>query len=142
MTLENKINPPLLLGLERGTFQSWVRRSNHWAIPTPPQYEGGAFSTKLGAPVGKLRLTADFLAPVGKLRLTADFLAPVGKLRLTADFLAPDGKLRLRADFPAATGPMIFCNITDTEHRKKEQPLATHKHVPKHTQSAASTSTK
>ena len=116
MTLENKINPPLLLGLERGTFQSWVRRSNHWAIPTPPQYEGGAFSTKLGA--------------------------PVGKLRLTADFLAPDGKLRLRADFPAATGPMIFCNITDTEHRKKEQPLATHKHVPKHTQSAASTSTK
>ena len=34
-TLEKKILPPLLQGLEPGTFQSRVRRSNHWAIPVP-----------------------------------------------------------------------------------------------------------
>ena len=33
LTLEKKIFPPLLLGLEPGTFRSRVRRSNHWAIP-------------------------------------------------------------------------------------------------------------
>ena len=32
-TLEKKILPPLLQGFEPGTFQSRVRRSNHWAIP-------------------------------------------------------------------------------------------------------------
>ena len=32
-TLEKKILPPLLPGLEPATFQSRVRRSNHWAIP-------------------------------------------------------------------------------------------------------------
>ena len=34
-TLEKKILPPLLQGFEPGTFQSRVRRSNHWAIPVP-----------------------------------------------------------------------------------------------------------
>ena len=34
-TLEKKILPPLLQGFEPATFQSGVRRSNHWAIPTP-----------------------------------------------------------------------------------------------------------
>ena len=34
-TLENKILPPLLRGFEPTTFQSRVRRSNHWAIPAP-----------------------------------------------------------------------------------------------------------
>ena len=33
LTLEKKILPPLLQGFEPMTFQSWVRRSNHWAIP-------------------------------------------------------------------------------------------------------------
>ena len=33
LTLEKKILPPLLQGFEPATFQSWVRRSNHWAIP-------------------------------------------------------------------------------------------------------------
>ena len=32
-TLEKKIIPPLLQGFEPATFQSRVRRSNHWAIP-------------------------------------------------------------------------------------------------------------
>ena len=35
LTLEKKILPPLLPGLEPGTFRSRVRRSNHWAIPAP-----------------------------------------------------------------------------------------------------------
>ena len=34
-TLEKKILPPLLQGLEPATFQSRVRRSNYWAIPAP-----------------------------------------------------------------------------------------------------------
>ena len=32
-TLEKTILPPLLQGFEPATFQSRVRRSNHWAIP-------------------------------------------------------------------------------------------------------------
>ena len=35
LTLGKKVLPPLLQGLELGTFQSRVRRSNHWAIPAP-----------------------------------------------------------------------------------------------------------
>ena len=35
LTLEKKILPPLLQGFEPATFQSRVRRSNHWAIPLP-----------------------------------------------------------------------------------------------------------
>ena len=35
-TLEKKILPPLQQGFEPATFQSRVRRSNHWAIPPPP----------------------------------------------------------------------------------------------------------
>ena len=35
LTQEKKILPPLLPGLEPGTFRSRVRRSNHWAIPAP-----------------------------------------------------------------------------------------------------------
>ena len=34
-TLEKKILPRLLQGFEPATFQSRVRRSNHWAIPAP-----------------------------------------------------------------------------------------------------------
>ena len=34
-TLENKILPPFQQGFEPATFQSRVRRSNHWAIPAP-----------------------------------------------------------------------------------------------------------
>ena len=34
-TLEKKILPPLQQGFEPTTFQSRVRRSNHWAIPAP-----------------------------------------------------------------------------------------------------------
>ena len=34
-TPEKKILPPLLQGFELATFQSQVRRSNHWAIPAP-----------------------------------------------------------------------------------------------------------
>ena len=34
-TLEKKILPPLQQGFEPATFQSRVRRSNHWAIPAP-----------------------------------------------------------------------------------------------------------
>ena len=36
-TLEKKILPPFQQGFEPATFQSWVRRSNHWAIPAPVQ---------------------------------------------------------------------------------------------------------
>ena len=35
-TLEKKILPPFQQGFEPATFQSRVRRSNHWAIPAPP----------------------------------------------------------------------------------------------------------
>ena len=34
-TMEKKILPMLLQGFEPATFQSRVRRSNHWAIPAP-----------------------------------------------------------------------------------------------------------
>ena len=34
-TLEKKILPPYQQGFEPATFQSRVRRSNHWAIPAP-----------------------------------------------------------------------------------------------------------
>ena len=33
LTMKKKILPPLLQGFEPATFQSWVRRFNHWAIP-------------------------------------------------------------------------------------------------------------
>ena len=36
-TLEKKILPPFQQGFEPATFQSRVRRSNHWAIPAPIQ---------------------------------------------------------------------------------------------------------
>ena len=35
-TREKKILPPFEQGFEPATFQSRVRRSNHWAIPAPP----------------------------------------------------------------------------------------------------------
>ena len=35
LTLEKKILPPLPQRFEPATFQSRVRRSNHWAIPAP-----------------------------------------------------------------------------------------------------------
>ena len=38
-TLEKKILPPFQQGFEPATFQSRVRRSNHWAIHAPPQVE-------------------------------------------------------------------------------------------------------
>ena len=41
-TLEKKISPvapSLLLGFEPATFQSRVRRSNHWAIPGPRSHD-------------------------------------------------------------------------------------------------------
>ena len=34
-TLEKKILPPFQQGFKPTTFQSWVRRSNYWAIPAP-----------------------------------------------------------------------------------------------------------
>ena len=37
-TLEKKILPPFQQGFEPATFQSRVRRSNHWAIPAPRAY--------------------------------------------------------------------------------------------------------
>ena len=37
-TLEKKILPPFQQGFEPATFQSRVRRSNHWAIPAPKWY--------------------------------------------------------------------------------------------------------
>ena len=36
-TMEKKILPPFQQGFEPTTFQSRVRRSNHWAIPAPPK---------------------------------------------------------------------------------------------------------
>ena len=35
LTLEKKILLPLQQGFEPAIFRSWVRRSNHWAIPAP-----------------------------------------------------------------------------------------------------------
>ena len=42
-TLEKKILPPFQQGFEPATFQSRVRRSNHWAIPAPPLKQGSSF---------------------------------------------------------------------------------------------------
>ena len=39
-TLEKKILPPFQQGFEPATFQSRVRRSNHWAIPAPGTSSG------------------------------------------------------------------------------------------------------
>ena len=39
LTLEKKTLPPLLQGFEPATFQSRVRRSNHWAIPSPDHWK-------------------------------------------------------------------------------------------------------
>ena len=39
-TLEKKILPPFQQGFEPATFQSRVRRSNHWAIPAPKPPNG------------------------------------------------------------------------------------------------------
>ena len=51
-TLEKKILPPFQQGFEPATFQSRVRRSNHWAIPAPfflrPQKRGGLLGTGTG----------------------------------------------------------------------------------------------
>ena len=43
-TLEKKILPPFQQGFEPATFQSRVRRSNHWAIPAPLLLSMIAFS--------------------------------------------------------------------------------------------------
>ena len=40
LILEKKILPPLLQRFEPATFRSQVRRSNHWAIPTPVHTSG------------------------------------------------------------------------------------------------------
>ena len=37
-TLEKKILPPFQQGFEPATFQSRIRRSNHWAIPAPTSW--------------------------------------------------------------------------------------------------------
>ena len=42
-TLEKKILPPSQQGFEPATFQSRVRRSNHWAIPAPSDAFLGPF---------------------------------------------------------------------------------------------------
>ena len=47
LTLEKKIHPPLLPGLEPATFRSWVRRSNHWAIQLSPQPQSGSVVASL-----------------------------------------------------------------------------------------------
>ena len=44
-TLEKKILPPFQQGFEPATFQSRVRRSNHWAIP-PPAHQDLHFDFK------------------------------------------------------------------------------------------------
>ena len=43
-TLEKKILPPFQQGFEPATFQSRVRRSNHWAIPAPYICDGYSFT--------------------------------------------------------------------------------------------------
>ena len=54
LTLEKKILPPLQQGFKPVTFQSQVRHSNHWAIPTPTQYTLGQLSkTECGCPSGR-----------------------------------------------------------------------------------------
>ena len=40
LTPEKKILPPLLQGFKPATFRSWVRRSNHWAIPASVHTSG------------------------------------------------------------------------------------------------------
>ena len=46
-TLEKKILPPFQQGFEPATFQSRVRRSNHWAIPAPIIYQMAEAHNKL-----------------------------------------------------------------------------------------------
>ena len=44
-TLEKKILPPFQQGFEPATFQSRVRRSNHWAIPAPNEQSAWGVGT-------------------------------------------------------------------------------------------------
>ena len=48
LTMDKKILPPLQQGFEPATFQSRVRRSNHWAIPVPDGIAPSAFFGRLG----------------------------------------------------------------------------------------------
>ena len=54
-TLEKKILPPFQQGFEPATFQSRVRRSNHWAIPAPypPLWCLPAFIAQTGAGIAQ-----------------------------------------------------------------------------------------
>ena len=57
-TLEKKILPPFQQGFEPATFQSRVRRSNHWAIPDPllaPVVEGCFYSCSSCSKTSKLK---------------------------------------------------------------------------------------
>ena len=53
-TLEKKILPPFQQGFEPATFQSRVRCSNHWAIPTPLAWPGSSIRI-----YNRSRLTVD-----------------------------------------------------------------------------------
>ena len=48
-TLEKKILPPFQQGFEPATFQSRVRRSNHWAIPAPAAQKAWLSAFQLAA---------------------------------------------------------------------------------------------
>ena len=80
LTLEKKILPPHLPGLEPGTFRSRSRRSNHWAIPAP-QYKL-VLAKKGHDKTGRLAASCHFpeqwanLADVGSKTATPSLLSP------------------------------------------------------------------
>ena len=80
LTQEKKILPPLQQGFEPTTFQSRVRRSNHWAAPAPlrQQHAGpGAQPAELYPRPPESLITADGL-PVNRGTKTKQKIA-VGK---------------------------------------------------------------
>ena len=67
-TLEKKILPPFQQGFEPATFQSRVRRSNHWAIPAPSSvilYVGNSSYTSRAIFMWGVSLTHPVLFYVG-----------------------------------------------------------------------------
>ena len=62
LTLEKKILLPFQQGFEPATFQSWVRRSNHWAIPAPRSIPSSYNILREEAPFILFRLHLDLCA--------------------------------------------------------------------------------
>ena len=115
-TLEKKILPPLQQGFEPATFQSRVRRSNHWAIPAPCDVR----VTVHRAPSCEVRITVH-RAPSCDVRVTVH-RAPSCDVRV-AVHRAPSCDVKvtvhraLNCDVKVTVHRTLSCGIRVTVHR-------------------------